>query len=163
MRTQLFAGIGLATAITAGASADFTAAMTNGYNVSVTDFFGNSIDLYVMDMYLMSDDANDVLLNVYNMNMSGPGTFYQAVASPTWTPSYAADSGPFDTDAAARGDSFVTIGTIDADISAPAGQKPQTLRCARARPALHLQFLPPFNSRPDFILNMGLRTALPVR
>jgi len=116
MRTQLFAGIGLATAITAGASADFTAAMTNGYNVSVTDFFGNSIDLYVMDMYLMSDDANDVLLNVYNMNMSGPGTFYQAVASPTWTPSYAA-GGPFDTDAAARGDSFVTIGTSDADIS----------------------------------------------
>lgn len=120
MHKPLFAGIGLAAAITAGASADFTVAMTYGYSATVEDFFGNSVDLYIVDMYAMSDDVNDVLLNVYNMNLAGPSAYYQAVAAPAWTPSGAASGSPFDTEAGRIGDSFVTIGTSQ-DIS---GQSP---------------------------------------
>ena len=102
-----------ACAISAGAAADMTEIALNAYSVSVTDFDGNTVNLNVVDMYMLSDDESDVLLNIYNMNLSEAAkiTYYQSITGAGWAPNNL--GGPFDTEATRIGDSFVSIGGVD--------------------------------------------------
>ena len=60
----------------------------NTLNLSYTDGFGGpDFDGVVVDIWLEFDDANDVLLNVYNFNDPNIGTnYYQSYTGQTWLP-----------------------------------------------------------------------------
>lgn len=104
-----------ACAISSGAVADITAIGFDEYTVSAADFDGNTVNLYVVDMYMLSDDNNDVLLNIFNMNLPTAAqiTYYQSITGAGWAPNNL--GGPFDTEATRIGDSFVSIGGVDFD------------------------------------------------
>ena len=105
----------------AGASAMFIAAASNaeitgcyyhGYEQSGEEFGGTAVTAYVVDMYLISDSANDALLNVYGANIVNSGgdvAYYQSLTASGWVPNYVA-GGIFDTTASRFLDSFVSAG-----------------------------------------------------
>ena len=107
-------GLGLAAVVAGTASADFNGAVQVGYAVSAADFGGATVDVYVVDVYMTSDDTADTLLNVYNWNTAGgPASFFQSFTGTGWQPTNL--GGPFDTEALQSADSFVTIGGFGAD------------------------------------------------
>ena len=120
-------GVRCASALAAGvmtcaATADYYQAVEVGYWVSATDFGGAQVDVYVVDVYLLSNDAwggtdgsGDTLLNVYNWNtVGGPSSaFFQSFTSTGWLAQNA--GGIFDSPALQQADSFVTIGGFGAD------------------------------------------------
>ena len=73
MRSSLIIGASVATVIAAGASADITGAFTVDYTTTVEDFGGTMVTVNVSDLYLTSDDAADVALNVYNLQLVAAG------------------------------------------------------------------------------------------
>ena len=119
-------GVRSATALAAGvmtcaASADYYQAVEVGYWVTDAADFSGTATVYVVDVYMLSDDAwegtdgsGDTLLNVYNWNSAGaPGAFFQSFTGTGWQPTNL--GGPFDNDALQTADSFVTIGGFGAD------------------------------------------------
>ena len=100
--------------LAAAATADYTGPIEVGYEVTATDFGGGSITAYVVDLYMVSNDAADTLLNVYNWNTVDAGvSFFQSFTGTGWQPTNL--GGPFDTGALQVADSFVTIGGFGAD------------------------------------------------
>ena len=104
-----------ACAISTGAVAEMTEIGLNAYSISAADFDGNTISLNVVDMYMLSDDTSDVMLNIYNMTLPAAAqiTYYQSITGAGWAPNNL--GGPFDTEATRIGDSFVSIGGVDFD------------------------------------------------
>ena len=111
----LLATLGLA----AAASADITGVFHNDYIVTTEDFGGSVVTLQVQDLYLTSDDASDVVLNVFNLNLPEMAQvdYYQSVTGTGWLPNNL--GGIFDTPALRAADSFVTIGGFDQNVLAP--------------------------------------------
>ncbi|MEC8320994.1 MAG: hypothetical protein VX726_01440 [Planctomycetota bacterium] len=103
-------GLGLASIVAATASADITGAYVVSYSVSTEDFGGAAVNVNVQDLYLSSDDAADVALNVYNFNMGGSGnvSYFQSATGTGWLPNNLGSI--FDTPALRMADSFVTVG-----------------------------------------------------
>ena len=104
-------GVGLITATVA--NADMTG---NVYQVisSVTAsgdavFGGAAFDGTVVDLWMEFDDANDILLNVYNFNDANLGAvYYQSFTGGSWLPNNLGP--PFETDNLQYADSYVSIG-----------------------------------------------------
>ena len=113
MRVPFAAGLGLLVA--ASASADMTGNATQvGYAWSGEDFGGAAASGYVVDLYLEFDNADDVLLNVYNFNDVNLGTAYaQGMTAPGWAPNE--QGGIFTTGVSQSFDSFIAIGGVTAD------------------------------------------------
>jgi hypothetical protein len=117
MKKAVFTGLAAA-AVATTASADFTEAIAVSYSVTAADFGGASVTVNVQDIYLMSDDATDALLNIYNWNSSQTGlSFFQSFTGTGWVPTNL--GGPFDTAALQQADSFVTIGGFDYSTGTP--------------------------------------------
>ena len=112
-------GLGLASIVAATASADITGAYTVNYSVTAEDFGGTSVTVNVQDLYLSSNDAADVALNVYNLNLvaSAQVTYFQSATGTGWTPNNLGSI--FDTPALRLADSFVTIGGFAQDTLLP--------------------------------------------
>ena len=115
-------GLGLAAVVAATASADYSSdAIEVGYWVTDAADFSGTATVYVVDIYMASDDlwegtdgSGDTLLNVYNWNAVGaPGAFFQSFTGTGWQPTNL--GGPFDNDALQTADSFVTIGGFGPD------------------------------------------------
>ena len=119
MRTSTILGSGVAMMLAAGAAADITGAVTYDYSVSVEDFGGAAVTVNVSDLYLLSDNAADVALNVYNLELaeSAQVSYYQSITGTGWTPTNL--GGIFDTPALRLADSFVTIGGFTQDTLLP--------------------------------------------
>ncbi|MCP4834977.1 MAG: hypothetical protein GY895_09460, partial [Phycisphaera sp.] len=66
MKTRALS-LGLGLAIAGTSFADITGAVTYNYTTTAEDFGGTSVTVNVSDLYLLSDDAADTVLNVYNM------------------------------------------------------------------------------------------------
>ncbi len=101
------------------AHGDMIAAYVNSYETQVTDYNGSLISLHVQDLYVMSDDAADTLLNVYDVVLptAAKVDYYQSFAGTGWLPTNL--GGPFDTEAVRLGDSFVTIGGVAQGVTRP--------------------------------------------
>ena len=113
MRTSLFAA-GAAALVAGSASASITGATVVSYSVTAADFGGAEVTVNVQDLYMTSNDAADVMLNVYNLTLSGTAsgiTYFQSFTGTGWQPTNL--GGPFDTAALQSADSFVTIGGFD--------------------------------------------------
>jgi len=117
MRSTTLFGAGLAAAVASAASASITGAVVVSYSVTAADFSG-SVTVNVQDLYMTSNDSADVMLNVYNLTLSGTAsgiTYFQSLVSTTgWIPNNAGGT-LFDTAALRQADSFVTIGGFGAD------------------------------------------------
>ena len=114
MRSTMLLGAGLAAAVASAASASITGAVAVSYSVTAEDFGGASVSVNVQDIYMTSDDAADVMLNVYNLTLSDTAagiTYFQSFTGTGWMPTNL--GGPFDTAALQSADSFVTIGGFD--------------------------------------------------
>ena len=113
MKKAVLAGIGTAVMTTA-ASADITGAVAVSYSKTVADFGGALETVSITDIYLTSNDAQDTLLNVFNMTIAnGSSNYFQGFTSTTgWLPGNGGSI--FDTEALQEADSFVTIGGFDA-------------------------------------------------
>ncbi len=114
MKKAVFSGLAAAV-LASTASADYTRAVQVGYEVTAADFGGTSVTVYVVDVYMESNDTADTLLNVYNWNTveGAPATYFQSFTGTGWIPTNL--GGPFDNAALQTADSFVTIGGFDAD------------------------------------------------
>ncbi len=114
MNKAVLAGIGTAV-LTTAASANITGAVAVSYSKTVEDFGGASASVGITDIYLTADDAADVALNVFDMNLgaSAPANYWQSATGAGWLPSNLGSI--FDTQALREGDSFVTIGGFGAD------------------------------------------------
>ena len=114
MKIQHIAGLGVASLFAATASADIVSAQFVQYQMTAEDFGGVSVTVNVEDMYLVSNDASDVVLNVYNFT-TGIGaestSFFQSATGAGWLPNNLGSI--FDTEALRRADSFVSIGGMD--------------------------------------------------
>jgi hypothetical protein len=113
MRSSLIIGASIATVIAAGASAEITGATVYNYSIDVEDFGGAMVSVNVSDLYLTSNDAADVALNVYNFSMAASGqvNYFQSITGTGWQPTNLGTI--FDTEALRHADSFVTIGGFD--------------------------------------------------
>ena len=119
MRSSTAFAAALAAGLSASAVANFYDAVAVGYWVTAADFGGASVTSYVVDVYMLSDDAfegtpgsGDNLLNVYNWNtVGGAASYFQSFTGTGWIPTNL--GGPFDTEALQSADSFVTIGGFD--------------------------------------------------
>ena len=118
MKTRALS-LGLGLAIAGTSFADVTGAITYNYSTTVEDFGGTSVSVNVSDLYLLSDDGADTVLNVYNMQMASAGqvNYFQSVTGTGWTPTNL--GGIFDTPALRLADSFVTIGGFAQDTLLP--------------------------------------------
>ena len=107
-------GLGLAAVVTSAASAEITGLAVNAYSQTVADFGGATSNLYTVDLYAVSNDATDTVLNAFNMTINnGASSYFQGFTSTTgWLPGNGGSI--FDTEALQEGDSFVTIGGFDA-------------------------------------------------
>jgi MYXO-CTERM domain-containing protein len=116
MKTSTLFTLAATSMIATAASAEYISAVEVGYEVTAADFGGASVTVYVVDVYMKSNDAADTLLNVYNWNTVGsaPTTYFQSFTGTGWTPTNL--GGPFDNEALQRADSFVTIGGFAADV-----------------------------------------------
>ena len=103
-------GLGLAAVVTSAASAEITGLAVNAYSQTVADFGGATSNLYTVDLYAVSNDATDTVLNAFNMTINnGASSYFQGFTSTTgWLPGNGGSI--FDTAALREGDSFVTIG-----------------------------------------------------
>ena len=111
---------GLASLMTSSpADADFIDAIQIGYWVTAQDFGGEEVTRYVVDVYMLSDDPNDTLKNIYNWNLPDYArlNYFQSFTGSGWQPSNL--GGPFDTAALRLADSFVTIGGFTQDTLLP--------------------------------------------
>ena len=110
MRIDTTLGAGLAALISGVASADITGVYIDSYSVTAADFDGSDVTVNVQDLYLSSNDAADVALNVFNYTagFQAPTEYFQSFTGTGWTPTNL--GGPFDTAALRSADSFVTIG-----------------------------------------------------
>ena len=111
------------TAIAAPLHADITGCYYESYQQTAVDFVGNTITCQVADLYLTTDDPRDLLLNVFNLNMSnslGTSDYYQSITGSGWLPGFA--EGIFDTEATRYLDSFITIGAQSSDLSMGYGE-----------------------------------------
>jgi hypothetical protein len=100
-------------AITAAsaANADMTGNVYMDINVvSAVDGFGApDFNGTVIDLWMEFNDADDILLNVYNFNDANLGnTYYQSFTGGTWLPNNLGV--PFETEALQYADSYVSIG-----------------------------------------------------
>ena len=114
MRSTMLLGAGLAAAVASAASASITGAVAVSYSVTAADFGGAEVTVNVQDIYMTSNDSADVMLNVYNLTLSGTAsgiTYFQSFTGTGWQPTNL--GGPFDTAALQSADSFVTIGGFD--------------------------------------------------
>ena len=118
MKTRALS-LGLGLAIAGTSFADITGAITVDYAVTAEDFGGTSVSVNVSDLYLLSNDAADTVLNVYNMQMATAGQvdYFQSATGTGWTPNNL--GGIFDTAALRLADSFVTIGGFTQDTLLP--------------------------------------------
>ena len=109
MNKAVFAALGTAV-LTTAASADITGVTAVSYSKTVAEFDGSSVTVGITDLYMLSDDAADTLLNVYDFNLgaSAPSSFYQSTTGVGWQPTNL--GGPFDNEANRQADSFVTVG-----------------------------------------------------
>jgi hypothetical protein len=116
MRHAGWTSAAIAAGLAGVASADYTGAVEVGYSVTAADFGGAEVTVYVCDIYMVSNDAADTLLNIYNWNtaIGAPTSFFQSFTGTGWTPTNL--GGPFDTAALQQADSFVTIGGFGADV-----------------------------------------------
>jgi MYXO-CTERM domain-containing protein len=113
MKTRAL-GLGLAAVVAGTASADYTGAVQVAYSVTAADFGGAEVTVNVVDVYMVSGDTADTLLNVYNWNtVGGAASYFQSFTGTGWQPTNL--GGPFDTAALQSADSFVTIGGFGAD------------------------------------------------
>ncbi len=106
--------IGAAVSVLAGpAGAEMTTIGLNSYSVTASDFDGSVLTLNIIDMYLLSDDEGDVLLNIYILDLpvAAQLPYFQSFTGTGWQPSNL--GGPFDSAALRLADSFVTIGGFD--------------------------------------------------
>ena len=78
----------LAAAVATTATAEFNDAVVVRYAVDAVQFDGTTISVMVEDLYLLTDDPNDVDVNIYNVNIPAEAriSYYQADAASTWTP-----------------------------------------------------------------------------
>ena len=118
MKKLVLTGIAAA-AVAATAGADITGAVTYNYSTTVEDFGGTSVSVNVSDLYMLSNDAADTLLNVYNMTLASTGQvdYFQSATGTGWNPNNL--GGIFDTPALRLADSFVTIGGFAQDTLLP--------------------------------------------
>ena len=118
MKKLILTGIAAA-AVAATASADITGAVTYNYSTTAEDFGGASVTVNVSDLYLLSDDGADTVLNVYNMQMASTGqvNYFQSATGTGWSPNNL--GGIFDTAALRLADSFVTVGGFTQDTLLP--------------------------------------------
>jgi len=99
--------------------ADITGAFSHDSFVTAEEFGGGEITVFVQDLYLISNDSNDVVRSAFDLLLepSAQIDYYQAPGGLGWAPSNI--GGPFDTDSVRRADSFVTIGGFGDDASTP--------------------------------------------
>ena len=118
MKKLVLTGIAAA-AVAATAGADITGAVTYNYSTTVEDFGGASVSVNVSDLYMLSNDAADTLLNVYNMTLASTGQvdYFQSATGTGWNPNNL--GGIFDTPALRLADSFVTVGGFAQDTLLP--------------------------------------------
>jgi hypothetical protein len=108
------AAAALAAGLCSTATADFYDAVVYQYFVTATDFGGPVVEVYVQDVYLVSNESDLQLLNVYNWNtVGGAASYFQSFTGAGWQPTNL--GGPFDTTALQQADSFVTIGGFGSD------------------------------------------------
>jgi hypothetical protein len=106
-------GLGLAAVVAGTVSAEYTGAVEVAYTVTAADFGGAEVTVNVRDIYMVSNDGADTLLNVYNWNtVGGASSYFQSFTGTGWQPTNL--GGPFDTTALQQADSFVTIGGFGA-------------------------------------------------
>ena len=119
MRISTLLGAGLATLVAGAATAEITGAYVVSYSVTAADFDGSDVTVNVQDLYLSSNDASDVALNVFNYTAGGDAasSYFQSFTGTGWQPTNL--GGPFDTAALRQADSFVTIGGFDQGMAAP--------------------------------------------
>ena len=122
MRNSMILGsgvAGVAMTLAAGAAADITGAVTVDYVVTAEDFGGTVVSVNVSDLYLLSDNAADVVLNVNNLELAASAQvdYFQSITGTGWTPTN--PGGIFDTPALRLADSFVTIGGFTQDTLLP--------------------------------------------
>ena len=112
-RTPLAVALGLAIASTAGA--EMTGfAYQNGYSFSGTDFDGETVSGYVVDLYLEFDSSTDTLLGIYDysdITIDGEDspTYHQGQTAQGWRPNPPA-GGTATTAVSQWFDSFISIG-----------------------------------------------------
>lgn len=104
------------------AFSDYLGVVEDRYSTTQVDFDGQQVTAYVSDLYVITTDLNDVLLNVYNFDGNHPGPYFQSLTGTGWTPTNS--GGPFDTSALRNIDSFVTIGGFDQSGLEPPQQSP---------------------------------------
>jgi hypothetical protein len=106
-----------AMAVSAISTADIIDCVYTGSQVSAGDFAGQpDFNGYVIDLWLVSDDATDTVLNTFNVNISnslGADNYYQSFTGTGWVPNNL--GAPFETEALRRADSFVSMGARNAD------------------------------------------------
>ncbi len=119
MKKSVFAGLGVSV-LAASASADFTGAYVVSYEVTAEDFGGSIVTVNVQDLYLASDDALDIALNVYNFTLveQAQVNYFQSATSTGWLAQNA--GGIFDNAALQLADSFVTMGGMEQGTLRPA-------------------------------------------
>ena len=102
------------------AHADFDDAVVIRYTVQATEFDGTPVSVMVEDLYLLTDDAKDVDLNVYDLMLprSARVPYFQSSTGPTWLPGNL--GGPFDSSALQFADSFVAVGGFPGGTTSPA-------------------------------------------
>ena len=105
------------------ACSDYTGVVEDGYWTTQVELGGTQVEVYVVDLYVTSDNPNDALFAVSNFVGNYPGApFYQALQGSGWLPDNI--GGPLDTGALRYADSFVTIGGFDLSSSEPPQQIP---------------------------------------
>ena len=113
MKKILSAGLSAAV-LTTTASGDIIYPECVSYSKTVLDFGGASANLSITDVYLVSNDGKDTLLNVFDLTLGSfaPSSYWQSATGAGWLPNNLGSI--FDTEALREGDSFVTIGGFDA-------------------------------------------------
>ena len=119
MRSTLIISGLAAASLTLAATADITSVGLVSYSVTAEEFGGASVTVNVQDLYLYSDNAADVALNVYDLTLAEAArvTYYQSATGAGWAPTNL--GGMFDTSATRLADSFVTIGGFMQDMLIP--------------------------------------------
>ena len=119
MRSTLIISGLAAASLTLAATADITSVGLVSYSVTAEEFGGASVTVNVQDLYLYSDDAADIALNVYDLTLAEAArvTYYQSATGAGWAPTNL--GGMFDTSATRLADSFVTIGGFMQDMLIP--------------------------------------------
>ena len=114
----LAAGVALALTSTT-TTADMIDGIAHQYFVTATDFAGVPVAVFVQDVYVLSDDPSDMLLNLYNANLpeTAAASYFQSLTGAGWLSNNLGSI--FDTPALRLADSFVTIGGFAQDTLLP--------------------------------------------